>query len=93
MAALKKHEPLSIYASDSVGVSDHFTLQSILVKVEKNLWAILLLILLNFFSPFLGFCLPIWPTIIISWGINTVGIWVGYRAITKLKEIRIFGKG
>jgi hypothetical protein len=93
MEISEKEKQLVITVSDKINIYERNILQTTVEKVSKNLWAILFLILLNFFSPFLGFCLPIWPTIIISWGINAIGVWVGYRAITKLKEIRISERG
>jgi hypothetical protein len=95
MTVPEKEKQLVIIVSDKINIHENVgrTLQSVLTRTEKKLWAILVVIVLNLFSPFLGFCLPIWPTIIITWVINAIGFCVGFRAITKLKEIRISESG
>ena len=52
-----------------------------------NRLAIVGLVVITLISPLLGLFLPTLPAVLASYGLGVVGIVVGYRAITKVREI------
>jgi hypothetical protein len=91
MAVSEKDGSLSIKLSGDIHFSGALKLRKIRGYIEKRLWFLLILIVLNVISPFIGFLfqLGMRSTIVIGWMINAISFYLGYMALRKVREITI----
>lgn len=91
MTLSEKNKPLAINISDTLSVSDSVLLQlrSIRTYLESHILRIIILISIILANSFIGFYLTPWLTCVVNIGVGGFSLWFGYKAITKVREIKI----